>query len=194
MQCLAVVAVLAVAVPSGAGMRACRIGLVNLDENSKSTRFASLHRSLSELLKPRASDDDGIVGAIEIPRALLKGALKSGCALALPYAAPVWEEQQADFIALYCANSDASSITIALYRGASPTLGSRSRWPRGPERLGRSSSRTSQGRCFTSRTRSSRPESRARCAGTSTALCRGVPTRDGGSVGENSHGSRHDGC
>jgi hypothetical protein len=115
-QWLAVVVVLALALPSGAGERACRIGLVNLDENAKSTRFASLHRSLSELLKPRASDNDGVVGAVEIPRALVKGALKSGCALALPYAAPVWEEQQADFLALYCANGDASSITIALYQ------------------------------------------------------------------------------
>jgi hypothetical protein len=119
-QCLAVVAVLSVAVPSGAGMRACRIGLVNLDENAKSTRFASLHRSLSELLKPRAQENDGIVGAIEIPRALLKGALKPGCALALPATAPVWEEQQADFIALYCANGDASSITIAVYERGEP--------------------------------------------------------------------------
>jgi len=115
-QCLAVVTVLAFALPSGAGMRTCRMGLVNLDENSKSTRFASLHRFLSELLKPRANEEDGIVGAVEIPRALLKGALKSGCALALPETAAVWSEQEADFIVLYCANGDASSIAIALYR------------------------------------------------------------------------------
>jgi hypothetical protein len=101
-------------------MRACRIGLVNLDENSKSTRFASLGRSLSELLKPRADDNDGIVAAIEIPRARLNDALKSGCALALSDTAALWGERQVDFIALYCANGDASSITIALYRRGDP--------------------------------------------------------------------------
>jgi hypothetical protein len=63
-----------------------------------------------------SEENDGIVGAIEIPRALVKAALKPGCALALPATAAIWAEQEADFIAPYCANGDASSIAIALYR------------------------------------------------------------------------------
>ena len=158
LQCLAVVLLLAVAAPAGAGMRACRIALVNLDEDTKSTRFPSLHRALSELSKPRAQDNDGIVGAIELPRALLKGALKPGCALTLPATSPIWEEQQADFITLYCANGDASSITIAMYQRYEPnarltlTLAPRS------GAVGQSCSRIWRRRCCTSPTRSSHPD------------------------------------